>query len=164
MPTLPIRRSAAPGLIGVAVAAFLAACSVFRGTDSNGQLQQLLNDSEGLWAKAALHNYVYDFRHDCDNCSGDSTVTVHVVVKNDVVSKVVRTSDSLPPDVAVSVYATVTQLFAITQSALGGKSSLVNGTFDTTDGHPGFIQIVPKTNSAAIGHVYQIVNFVAVTP
>jgi hypothetical protein len=160
MPTFRIHRRAPLFGMGAAVGLVLVACNLLKTPNDNGSVETLLTESEASWTTSGIHNYEYDFQHSCDNCSGDSVVGVHVVVKKDVVTSVVRSDGTGAASAPLTAYATVLQMFAITQAALSANQSLIQATFNTQTGYPVFIQIVPKSGLYQVGNVYGVGNFV----
>src|SRR5688572_8857007 len=86
----------------------IVGCSITTATDRSDAERELARNRQ-RWASAGIHDYEYDFRRSC-YCTPESAEGVHIVVRNDVVTSVVRSRDGQPAS-AVVAWPRVDELF-----------------------------------------------------
>ena len=100
---------------------------------SNEQLELLRNRQR--WASAGLHDYEFDFQRICF-CTPEATEAVHIVVRKDVVTSVVRTRDGQPASTQYTTWPRVDELFEDVQRRLSPRAERIDVQYDPTYGYP----------------------------
>lgn len=100
---------------------------------SNEQLELLRNRQR--WASAGLHDYEFDFQRICF-CTPEATEGVHIVVRKDVVTSVVRTRDGQPASTQYTTWPRVDELFEDVQRRLSPRAERIDVQYDPTYGYP----------------------------
>ena len=100
---------------------------------SNEELELLRNRQR--WASAGLHDYEFDFQRICF-CTPEATEPVHIVVRKDVVTSVVRTRDGQPASTQYTTWPRVDELFEDVQRRLSPRAERIDVQYDPTYGYP----------------------------
>ena len=111
----------------------VAGCSITTATSRSDEKRELARNQQ-RWASAGMRDYEYDFRRSCF-CGPESTEAVHIVVRNDVVTSVVRSSDGQPAS-AVVAWPRVDELFDDVRRRLEEGADRIEVTYDPTLGYP----------------------------
>jgi hypothetical protein len=112
----------------------VASCSITATTGRSAEELELARNRQ-RWASAGLHDYEYDFQRMCF-CVPDATEAVHIVVRQDVVTSVVRTRDGQPASTRVTNWPRVDELFAEVQQRLDQRAERLDVRYDATYGYP----------------------------
>jgi hypothetical protein len=130
-----VGRRARP-LVPLACAAALTvtSCSITEPSGRTADGIELARNRQ-RWASARLHDYEFDYQLSCF-CAPESTEQVHIVVRGDDVSSVVRVRDGLPAGSRPGGWPTVETLFADVQRLLDAKAERLEVTYDPTYGYP----------------------------
>jgi hypothetical protein len=118
------------GLLLLAV----ASCSITATTGRSSEELELARNRQ-RWASAGIHNYEFDFRRLCF-CPPEVNEMVHIVVRQDVITSVVRTSDGQPASTRVTSWPRVDELFAEVQQRLDQRVERLDVRYDPTYGYP----------------------------
>ena len=122
--------SVVPGLLFLGV----AGCSI-TATTARSDAELELARNRQRWASAGVHDYEFDFRRMCF-CVPEATDEVHIVVRQDVVTSVVRTRDGQPASTAVTAWPRVDELFADVRQRLDQGVDRLDVRYDPTYGYP----------------------------
>lgn len=137
-------RVARPIVDGVLLVA-VASCSI---TASGGRSREELELARNRqrWASAGIHDYEFDFQRMCF-CLQETSEPVHIVVRQDAVTSVVRTRDGQPASWRVTAWPRVDELFAEVQQRLDTRAARLDARYDPTYGYPRSIvvDIAPET-------------------
>lgn len=125
-----VARSVARALLLLAV----AGCSITATTGRSGDELELARNRQ-RWVSAGIHDYEYDFRRTCF-CPPEATERVHIVVRGDVVTSVVRTRDGQPASVRLGEWPRVDELFSDVQQRLDQRVARLDVRYDPTYGYP----------------------------
>jgi hypothetical protein len=127
-------RSPRVRLAALGLAALLASsCSI---TEPGRGAERLdLSRNRQKWASAGLHDYEFDYQLSCF-CAPDATENVHIVVRGDQVSSVVRNRDGLPAIRQYGGWPTVPALFDDVQRLIDQKADRLEVTYDPGYGYP----------------------------
>ena len=87
------------------------------------------------WASARLHDYEFDFQRTCI-CGPDVTQQVHIVVRQDAIVSVARTSDGRPVTSSNTVWPRVDELFLDVEQRLEQRIERLDVSYDPTFGYP----------------------------
>lgn len=87
------------------------------------------------WASAGLHDYEFDFQRTCF-CAPDATEQVHIVVRQDAIVSVVRTSDGRAAVSSYTAWPRVDELFLDIQQRLEQHIERLDVSYDPTFGYP----------------------------
>jgi hypothetical protein len=129
-PTRPLLR-----LVAVSALALLAeGCSITEPGGRDGESVEL-SRSRQRWASAQLHDYEYDYQLICF-CAPDATEPVHIVVRGDVVTSVVRRRDGSPASTQYARWPRVDDLFDGVARMLASNAARLDITYDPTYGYP----------------------------
>jgi hypothetical protein len=121
-------------LVAATLLAPSVSCSMTTGVGgSNEQLELARNRQR--WASAGVHDYEFDFQRTCF-CTPDATERVHIVVRNDVITSVVRTRDAQPATTQFAVWPRVDELFEDVQQRLSPRVERLDVQYDPTYGYP----------------------------
>ena len=82
-----------------------------------------------------MRDYEFDFRRSCF-CTPESTERVHIVVRNDVVTSVLRTRDGQPASTTMGAWPRVNELFEDVQRRLEEGAERLEVSYDPTYGYP----------------------------
>ena len=129
-PTGSTRRLA---VAASALALCIVGCSITTATDRSDAERELARNRQ-RWAGAGVHDYEFDFRRSC-YCMPEYTEGVHIVVRNDVVTSVVRSSDGQPAS-AVVAWPRVDELFDDVRRRLEEGADRLEVEYDPTLGYP----------------------------
>lgn len=129
-PHTPLVRLAA--LAAMVVVA--QACSI---TEPSGRAAQSLDltRSRQRWTSAQIHDYEFDYQLSCF-CAPEATEPVHIVVRSDAVTSVVRRRDGLPTGTRYGGWPRVDELFADVSRQLEQNAARLDVTYDPTYGYP----------------------------
>jgi len=111
-----------------------AGCSITATTGRIGEELELARNRQ-RWASAGLHDYEFDFQRLCF-CTTEATDAVHIVVRGDVVTSVVRSRDGQPASTRVAAWPRVDELFDDVQQRLDQRAERVDVRYDPTYGYP----------------------------
>lgn len=111
-----------------------ASCSITATTGRSSEELELARNRQ-RWASAGIHDYEFDFRRLCF-CLDEATEPVHIVVRQDVITSVVRTRDGQPASMRVTAWPRVDELFADVQQRLDQRVERLDVRYDPTYGYP----------------------------
>jgi|SRR5829696_5158086 len=111
-----------------------ASCTTSTAVGRSAQELELARNRQ-RWVSARIHDYEFDFRRSCF-CLPDATEQVHIVVRNDVITSVVRTRDGQPASTQFTVWPRVDELFADVQQLLEQPAERLDVQYDPTFGYP----------------------------
>jgi len=131
-----LRSTALAALSVVPALLFLGAagCSITATTGRSDEELELARNRQ-RWASAGLHDYEFDFQRMCF-CVPEATDAVHIVVRRDVVTSVVRTRDGQPASTVVTAWPRVDELFADVQQRLDQRVGRLDVRYDPAYGYP----------------------------
>ncbi|MEO6528912.1 MAG: DUF6174 domain-containing protein [Gemmatimonadaceae bacterium] len=134
-----LSRSAALACALGAALGFSSGCSI---TEPSGRAAEAMDLSRNRqrWASANLHDYEFDYQLRCF-CAPDATEPVHIVVRGDAISSVVRSRDGLPAVTRFGGWPRVDELFATVQRRLEQGAARVDVTYDVALGYPRSITV-----------------------
>jgi hypothetical protein len=112
----------------------LTSCSITDPSARSGDELELARNRQ-RWASARIHDYEFDFQRTCF-CPPELTQQVHVVVRDDAIVSVVRTSDGQPANVIYTVWPRIDDLFLDVQRRLEQHIDRLGVTYDETLGYP----------------------------
>ena len=118
------------GLLLLAV----VSCSITATTGRSSEELELARNRQ-RWVSAGIHDYEFDFQRICF-CLPEATESVHIVVRQDVVTSVVRTRDGQPASVRVTAWPRVDELFDDVQQRLDQRAERLDVRYDPTYGYP----------------------------
>lgn len=118
------------GLLLLAV----VSCSITATTGRSSEELELARNRQ-RWVSAGIHDYEFDFQRICF-CLPEATESVHIVVRQDVVTSVVRTRDGQPASVRVTAWPRVDELFGDVQQRLDQRAERLDVRYDPTYGYP----------------------------
>jgi len=121
-------------VIVFAMLAGVRGCSI-TATPARSDAELELARNRQRWASAGIHDYEFDFQRNCF-CLPETTEPVHIVVRQDVVTSVVRTSDGQPASTRVTAWPRVDELFADVQQRLDQGIERLDVQYDPTYGYP----------------------------
>jgi hypothetical protein len=125
-----IARRVGRGSVLVAVASCSITATTGRSTD---ELE--LARARQRWASAGIHDYEFDFQRMCF-CLPEATEPVHIVVRGDAVTSVVRTRDGQPASMRVQAWPRIDDLFDDVQRRLDQRAERVDVRYDPTLAYP----------------------------
>jgi hypothetical protein len=118
------------------LALILAASTGCSITSPSGRSDELeLARNRQRWASARMHDYEFDFQRSC-NCAPEATERVHIVVRNDAIVSVVRTSDRQPAMSSFTVWPRVDELFLDVEQRIAQHVDRLDVGYDPTLGYP----------------------------
>lgn len=109
-------------------------CSITATTGRSSEEVELARNRQ-RWFSAGIHDYEFDFQRICF-CLPEATESVHIVVRQDVVTSVVRTRDGQPASVRVTAWPRVDELFDDVQQRLDQRAERLDVRYDPTYGYP----------------------------
>jgi len=112
----------------------VTSCSI-TGASARTKAELELARNRQRWASSATHDYEYEFRRLCF-CPPEATEQVRIVVRQDAIVSVVRTSDGQPATTAFSVWPRVDDLFTDVQQRLDQRTERVDVSYDPVFGYP----------------------------
>lgn len=112
----------------------IAGCSITTAT-ARSDAERELQRNRQRWAGAGIRDYEFDFRRICF-CVPETTERVHIVVRNDVVTSVVRLRDGQPASTAMNAWPRVNELFDEIQLRIDQNAARLDVTYDPTLGYP----------------------------
>ena len=112
----------------------LTSCSI-SGPSARRDDELDLARNRQRWASAGVHDYAFDFQRTCF-CPSEATQQVHIVVREDVIVSVVRTSDGQPANGSYTVWPRIDELFLDVQRRLEEHVERLDVTYDETLGYP----------------------------
>ena len=112
----------------------IAGCSITTATSRSDAERELARNRQ-RWASAAIHDYEFDFRRSCF-CAPEATERVRIVVRNDVVTSVLRSSDGQPASSIAGAWPRVDELFEDVRRRLDQDVERLDVTYDQTYGYP----------------------------
>jgi hypothetical protein len=125
-------------LIGALAASVMitgvAGCSI-TGPSSRSSDELELARNRQRWASARMHDYEFDFQRSCF-CPPEVTQRVHIVVRQDAIVSVVRTSDGQPALSSYAIWPRVDELFIDVQQRLEQHIDRLDVSYDPTFGYP----------------------------
>jgi hypothetical protein len=87
------------------------------------------------WASAGMHDYEFDFQRSCF-CLPEATQRVHIVVRQDAIVSVVRTTDGQPASSSLTAWPRIDELFLDVQQRLEQHADRLDVSYDATLGYP----------------------------
>lgn len=87
------------------------------------------------WASARIHDYEFDFQRICF-CAPEATERVHIVVRQDAIVSVARTSDGQPATSSVTAWPRIDELFLDVEQRLAQHVDRLDVSYDATLGYP----------------------------
>jgi hypothetical protein len=120
--------------IACGAALVLTGCSITEPSSRSGNHAELSRNRQ-LWASARLDDYEFDYRLSCF-CTQESTEQVRIVVRDDVVSSVVRVRDGAPALPKPGGWPTIEALFADVERLLDSQAERIEVSYDPTYGYP----------------------------
>ena len=112
----------------------ITGCSITTPT-ARSDAERDLQRNRQRWAGAGIRDYEFDFRRICF-CLTEVTERVHIVVRNDVVTSVVRVRDGQPASTAVGAWPRVNDLFDEIQRRIDEGAERLDVTYDPALGYP----------------------------
>ena len=117
-----------------------AAALVFTGCSITEPSGRSVDDADlsrarQRWASARLDDYEFDYRLSCF-CAPEATEQVHIVVRGDEVSSVVRVRDGAPAAPRSGGWPTVDDLFAEVDRLRALDADRIEVSYDATYGYP----------------------------
>lgn len=112
----------------------LASCSI-TGPSSRSADELELARNRQRWASARIHDYEFDFQRTCF-CTPEATQGVHIVVRQDAIVSVVRTSDGQPATSSYTAWPRVDELFLDVEKRLEQHTDRLDVNYDPTFGYP----------------------------
>ena len=112
----------------------VASCSIPTETARSDAERELARNRQ-RWVSTGIHDYEFDFRRSCF-CLPEYTEGVHIVVRNDVVTSVLRSRDGQPASSAVGAWPRVDELFDNVRQLLDEGAERLEVTYDPTYGYP----------------------------
>ncbi len=112
----------------------LTSCSI-TGTSARTEEELELARNRQRWASAAVHDYEFDFQRSCF-CAPQATQLVHIVVRQDAIVSVVRTSDGQAASTSFTAWPRVDELFLDVQQRLEQHIARLDVSYDPTFGYP----------------------------
>jgi hypothetical protein len=112
----------------------LTSCSI-TGTSARTAEELELARNRQRWASAGVHDYEFDFQRSCF-CPPPVTQPVHIVVRQDAIVSVVRTSDGQSAMSSYTVWPRVDELFLDVQQRLEQHTERLDVSYDPTFGYP----------------------------
>jgi len=112
----------------------LTSCSI-TGTSARTDEELELARNRQRWASAAVHDYEFDFQRSCF-CAPQATEQVHIVVRQDAIVSVVRTSDGQSASTSFTGWPRVDELFLDVQQRLEQHIARLDVSYDPTFGYP----------------------------
>ena len=111
-----------------------AGCSI-TGPSARTRDQLDLARNRQRWASASIHDYEFDFQRACF-CTPEVTQQVHIVVRQDAIVSVVRTSDGQPAIGSFNAWPRIDELFLDVEQRLEQRIDRLDVTYDPTFGYP----------------------------
>jgi hypothetical protein len=118
----------------ILVLSSITGCSITTATTRSDAERELARNRQ-RWVSAGIHSYEFDFRRSCF-CVPESIEKVHIVVRNDVVTSVLRSRDGQPASTAVGAWPRVDELFEDVQRRLEQGAERLEVSYDPTYGYP----------------------------
>jgi hypothetical protein len=118
----------------MALLATLTGCSTATGVGGSNEELELARNRQ-RWASAGLRDYEFDFQRLCF-CTPEVTEPVHIIVRNDVVTSVVRRRDGQPASMQYTTWPRVDELFEDVQRRLSPRAERLDVQYDPTYGYP----------------------------
>ena len=112
----------------------LASCSI-TGPSARTSDERELARNRQRWASARIDDYEFDFQRSCF-CPPEATQPVHIVVRQNAIVSVVRTSNGQPASSTYTVWPSVDELFVDVQQRLEQHIDRLDVTYDPTFGYP----------------------------
>jgi hypothetical protein len=112
----------------------LTSCSI-TGPSARTRDELELARNRQRWASARITDYEFDFQRSCF-CEPEATQPVHIVVRQNAIVSVVRTSDGQPANGTFTVWPRVDELFLDVQQRLEQHIDRLDVTYDATLGYP----------------------------
>ena len=112
----------------------VAGCSITTATARSDAERELTRNRQ-RWVSAGIHDYEFDFRRSCF-CVPESTEGVRIVVRNDVITSVLRIRDGQPASGAIGTWPRVDELFDDVRRRLDQDAARLDVTYDPTFGYP----------------------------
>lgn len=112
----------------------LTGCSITGPSSRSGDELELARNRQ-RWASARIHDYEFDFQRTCF-CLPAATERVHIVVRQDVIVSVVRTSDGQPATSSYTAWPRVDELFLDVEQRLDQHIDRLDVNYDPTFGYP----------------------------
>ena len=125
------RRVVAASLVGLFC---VSGCSITTASARSDAERELIRNRQ-RWASAGIHDYAFDFRRSCF-CLPESTEGVRIVVRNDVVTSVLRIRDGQPASAVVGAWPRVDELFDDIGRRLDQDVERLDVAYDPTYGYP----------------------------
>jgi hypothetical protein len=116
------------------VLASLTSCSITATSARTGDELELARNRQ-RWASARIHDYEFDFQRTCF-CVPDATQRVHIVVRQDAIVSVVRTSDGQPASSSFTPWPRIDELFLDVEQRLAQHVDRLTVSYDATLGYP----------------------------
>jgi hypothetical protein len=112
----------------------VASCSITTETArSDAELELARNRQR--WSSAGIHDYEFDFHRSCF-CPEEATERVHIVVRNDVVTSVLRARDGQAASARVGAWPRVDDLFDDVRRRLEEGADRLEVQYDPLYGYP----------------------------
>ena len=111
----------------------LTSCSITAPGRTGDELELARNRQR--WASAGLHDYEFDFQRSCF-CAPEVTQQVHIVVRQDAIASVARTSDGRPAIGSHTDWPRVDELFLDVEQRLAQHTDRLDVSYDPTFGYP----------------------------
>jgi hypothetical protein len=112
----------------------LTSCSITGPSGRTGDELELARNRQ-RWASARISDYEFDFQRSCF-CGPEATQPVHIVVRQNAIVSVVRTSDGQPASSNYTVWPRIDELFLDVQQRLEQHIDRLDVTYDATLGYP----------------------------
>lgn len=109
-------------------------CSITGPSSRSGDELELARNRQ-RWATARIHDYEFDFQRTCF-CTPEATERVHIVVRQDAIVSVVRTSDGRPATSSYTAWPRVDELFLDVEKRLEQHTDRLEVSYDPTFGYP----------------------------
>jgi len=132
--TATAARHVARAVVLVVTLAALTSCSI-TGPSARRSDELELARNRQRWASARVHDYEFDFQRTCF-CPPELTQEVHIVVRDDAIVSVVRTSDGQPANGDYTIWPSIDALFLDVQQRLEQHIERLDVTYDETLGYP----------------------------
>jgi hypothetical protein len=114
--------------------ASLTSCSITGPSANTADGIELVRHRQ-RWASAGMHDYEFDFQRSCF-CLPEATQRVHIVVRQDAIVSVVRTSDGQPASSSYTAWPRIDELFLDVQQRLEQHVDRLDVSYDATLGYP----------------------------
>ena len=114
--------------------ASLTSCSITGPSARTADEIELARNRQ-RWASAGMHDYEFDFQRNCF-CLPEATQRVHIVVRQDAIVSVVRTSDGQTASSSFTAWPRIDELFLDVQQRLEQHVDRLDVSYDATLGYP----------------------------